>query len=312
MNRPETGSAPNRAAGAIGPLPLMPRRGDEAEGSMTGLIDIQDGPVGSAPLWHPPRNRSAGPRPLVVEIFGPAAAGKTTLAHALHRALEAAGCRSKLVASARPAERVGHGSGPEHAVRRTLIGPLSRAAKVFGAIAELRSQDVVGAQLLALLPPRTPLWRLRQRRYLARLDRALAADRSSAGVLILDQGYLSALCALAAMSGRAQAADTAGILVRGLDLMPAADLVVWVETPRAALEERLSDRLARQTPLERLFELDLPTTMEQARLADVVCGLLRARGCPVLQVSGRSQAQLDDAVLRASGAVCVLLAENAA
>jgi len=278
---------------------------------MADLTDIRDGAAGWAPARLPPADRAAGSRPIVVEIFGPAAAGKTTLAHALHRALEAAGCRSELVASARPAERAGHDPGPEPAVRRALVGPLSRAAKIFSAVAELRSQDVLGAQLLALLPPRTPLWQLRNRRYLARLDRALVADRPLADVLILDQGYLSALCSLAALSGLAQAVDVDGILMRGLDLISLADLVVWVETPRAALEERLRDRLARQSPLERLFELDLPTTMEQARLAETVGCLLRTRKRLVLEVLGFGRAQLDDAVLRASKAVCALIAEHA-
>lgn len=279
---------------------------------MTGLIDIRGGSAGSAPLRYPPMNRSADLRPVVVELFGPAASGKTTLAHALHLALEAAGCRSELVASARPAERAGNGSEPAHATRRRLTGPLSRAAKIFGAIAELGSQDAVGAQLLTLFPPRSPLSQLRHRRYLARLNRALAADRALAEILILDQGYLSALCSLAARSGLAQAADASSILTRALDLTPPADLVVWVETPRAALEERLGERLARQTPLERLFELDLSTTMEQARLADVVRGLLRARGRPVVQVLGLGPTQLDGAVRQALGAVGALLAEHAA
>jgi thymidylate kinase len=250
---------------------------------VAGLADIGDGRVASIPPRPPRQDSTAEARSLVVELFGPAGAGKTTFAHALHQALRAAGHRCEVVSSARPAERTG---APPASLRRLLVAPLSRASKVFGAVAELRSSDAAGERLLAQFPPRSPLSHLRSRRYLARLGQALSARRAPGTIVILDQGYLSALCSLAARSGLAAPGDADGRVAAALDLVPRADLVVWVETPGAVLRERLADRLARQAPAERLFEMDLATLAEQARLAEVLRRMMPMRGRAVLQVQG--------------------------
>ncbi|MGK7867600.1 hypothetical protein [Falsiroseomonas sp. E2-1-a20] len=237
--------------------------------------------------------------PVVVELFGPAAAGKTTFAQALRRALEATGHRAEVVSSARPAEH--EASRPGSALERMVVAPLSRATKIFGAVGELRSGDPVGVGLLALFPPRAPIVHLRSRRYLSRLHRTLSAHRAPGSIVILDQGYLSATCSLAARSGRAGRAEDG--LGAALDLVPPADLVVWVETPREIVQARLRERLARQSAAERLFELDLATLAEQARLTESLRRLMPRRGRAVLRVEGLPGPGRDQDVLRIAAAV---------
>ncbi|MGG5817780.1 AAA family ATPase [Falsiroseomonas sp. HW251] len=246
-------------------------------------------------------------RPFVVEVFGPAGAGKTTFAQALQQALQAGTRCSKLITSARPAERAGAGPGLQTAIRRSLIAPLSRASKVFGAIVGLGADDPVGERLLALFPARSAASRLRHRRYLGRLARAVAPQRAAGEIVILDQGYLSAVCSMAARSGLARAADREAVLTRALDIVPAADLIVWVETPPDLVLERLRHRLARQTAAERQFEPDLPTILDQGHLAKAVRCLVQARGSDELQVCGLGEA---GDVARVAGAVGARLAER--
>ncbi|MGG5887553.1 AAA family ATPase [Falsiroseomonas sp. HC035] len=266
---------------------------------MAGFPDITDEHVATIP-HHPVQQDAARDAwPVVVELFGPAAAGKTTFARALHRALEAAGHQAEVVSSARPAERPA--SRPTSSLDRMLVAPMSRAAKVFGALAELRCPDPVGVELLAMFPPRSRIGHLRSRRYLARMHQTLSARRAPGRVVILDQGYLSAICSLAARSGCAGRAE--GGLGAALDLVPPADLVVWVEAPREVVQARLRERLARQSAAERLFELDLATLMEQARLTDALRRLIARRGRAVLQVEGHPGPGPDQDVLRIAAAV---------
>ena len=55
-------------------------------------------------------------------------------------------------------------------------------------------------------------------------------------------------------------------LSRGLALIPRADLLVHVESPRPALEHRLQDRLSRRGVFERWYGNDLESWMRQAEL----------------------------------------------
>jgi RecA/RadA recombinase len=253
----------------------------------------------------------AGSRPFVVEVFGPAGAGKTTFAAALHRLLQSSGRPGEFVSSARPAERAAPANGCQRGMRDTLLAPLSRAAKAFGAVAALRTDDPVGAALLALFPPRGRISHLRHRRYLARLQRAWSAERPPGSVLVLDQGYLSALCSLAARRGLARAPGPAPLVARAIDLLPPPDLVVWMETPEAVVSERLARRLAGLPRAERLFELDLATLTDQARLARTVRQLLRDRACPMVEVRGCAPPGDETDVRAAADAVAALAVERA-
>lgn len=218
------------------------------------------------------RPEAAFDYPLLVEITGPATAGKSTLARVLADQLSGAGHPVTVVSSARPAELA-----PDHLRPSALGAALSRASKLFD-IAQHDANDDVGSRLLALMPPRHRLWTLRYRRYLAELGRAWTSARASGSIVIFDQAYLSAAVALAVLTREPAGGD----LDRALDLVPLPDLTVRLEVPRQVLERRLAARLARQGLLERLFELDVPTTLRQVDGSRDLAPLLAARGARLI------------------------------
>jgi thymidylate kinase len=236
---------------------------------------------------------------MIVELFGPPAAGKTTLAHALATALEKNGCSVELIVSSRPAER-----GPiqvERAralarCRAALAAPLSRAVKLVSAVPILlgAQNDDITANLMDLLPPRTLLWSVRYRRYLSLLSSSWESASASDRIVIFDQGFLTALCSLALL---AQSADR-GMIERGLGLIPRPNLLIHLDAPRETLEARIRERLRRQGAVERLFEFDLQTNLEQIETTNEVAQMLQEQGFRMMHVSCLDRGLLGEAVDR--------------
>ena len=184
---------------------------------------------------------------MIIELLGPPAAGKTTLAHALATALEKNGFDVQLIASSRPAE--GRSVQVERNrvlswCRTALAAPLSRAAKLVSAPALLAGarSDELTASLMDLMPPRTLLWSVRYRRFLSLLSRSWKMASTSDRIVIFDQGFLTALCSMALL---APSVDRS-VIVRGLALIPRPNLLVRLDAPRETLEARLRARLGRQ------------------------------------------------------------------
>jgi thymidylate kinase len=237
---------------------------------------------------------------MIVELFGPPAAGKTTLAHALATALEKDGCDVQLIASSRPAE-----CGPIQVestralsrCRAALAAPLSRAVKLVSAVPVLlpgaRSDELTGS-LMDLLPPRTLLWSVRYRRYLSLLSRSWKTASTSDRIVIFDQGFLTALCSLALL---ARSADRR-VIARGLELIPRPNLLIRLDAPREILEARLRERLRRQSTVERLFELDLQTNLQQIETTREVVHMLQEQGGRMMHVSCLDRRLLEEAVDR--------------
>jgi thymidylate kinase len=236
---------------------------------------------------------------MIVELFGPPAAGKTTLAHALATALEKNGCSVELIVSSRPAER-----GPiqvESArawarCRAALAAPLSRAVKLVSAVPILlgAQNDDITANLMDLLPPRTLLWSVRYRRYLSLLSSSWKSASTSDRIVIFDQGFFTALCSLALL---AQSADR-GTIERGLRLVPRPNLLIHLDAPRETLEARIRERLRRQGAVERLFEFDLQTNLEQIETTNEVAYMLQEQGAHMMHVSCLDRGLLEAAVDR--------------
>jgi hypothetical protein len=229
---------------------------------------------------------------MIIELFGPAAAGKTTLSRALEAALGASGRSVRIVASARPAERAsdetsGGGIG--------MTGFLTRSAKAAGVLPLLLSSRGSGEPLLqALLPPRNIFWSMRYARYLSNLQSSWTSARASEGICVFDQAYMSALCSLMVLSDKA----TSETVASALDAIPQPDILVRMEVPRGVLEDRLRRRLASQGRFERLFELDIEATLRQAEAAEGLDGLLRAKGRNPIRVCSVDHAGLERAVAR--------------
>jgi thymidylate kinase len=260
---------------------------------------LDHGAAARAPVQT--RRQPAGParRPapasqgsFIIELFGPPSAGKTTLAAALAKALEAQGLPVQLESSARPAER---GIAPDSGNPPHLSAAFSRAAKLIGALSAQFSgttSDPVTAGLLKAMPPKSWIRTVRIRRYLTNLHRSWRAAQTSNHIVIFDQGYMSALCSLALLSDPTDLRAMAG----GLDLAPAPDLLVRLDAPRQVLEARLADRIEKQSPLERLFEHDITTSLKKLTLAATVDAMLLERQQQMMRFSCLDSAGLDAAV----------------
>lgn len=162
---------------------------------------------------------------MIIELFGPPAAGKTTLAHALATALEKNGFDVQLIVSSRPAEPGSVRVESKRALswcRTALAPPLSRAAKFVGAAPVLLTGpriDELTASLMDLLPPRTLLRSVRIRRFLCLLSRSWKMASTVDRIVIFDQGFVTALCSMALL---ARSVDRSSI-ARALALISAPE-----------------------------------------------------------------------------------------
>jgi hypothetical protein len=227
---------------------------------------------------------------VIVELFGPPAAGKTTLARALAATLEENGLCAELILSSRPAERDPIRSGTKEAftsLRTGLLAPLIRAAKVVSAVPLMFPgvpSDPIVANLLNVLPPRNILWSIRFRRYLSRLCCSWRMARASDRIAIFDQGFVSALSSLALLS---RCADPSAV-TRGLELIPRPDILICLEAPRGLLELRLRERLGRQGVAEHLFELSLDENLQQIDVTRELAKILQQQGWPMTHVGSHA------------------------
>jgi hypothetical protein len=239
---------------------------------------------------------------MIIELFGPPGAGKTTFARALADRLREHGHATELMLSYRPAEHVTSSDPGAHGPARRQIAAtlrrLGRPVVEMLAIAGGRFADSnnVGSaiNLVRILPPCNVIWLVRLRQYLLRLSSSWHRASSADHIVLFDQAFVQAVCSLVLL-GRVK--DRA-LISHALDFVPNPDLLVRIEVPQEILEARLRDRERRQSAIERLLELDLGRNLELIGIVDQLHRLLRARGQPMASISSVDPVALGDAVER--------------
>jgi hypothetical protein len=113
-------------------------------------------------------------------------------------------------------------------------------------------------------------------------------------IVIFDQGFVTALCSMALL---ARSVDRSAIL-RGLALTPRPNLLIRLDAPREALEARLRARLDRQSAVERLFEVDLQTSLRQIETSREVAHIVQEQGGSMMHVSSLDRRLLEKSVDR--------------
>jgi hypothetical protein len=223
---------------------------------------------------------------MIVELFGPPASGKTTLAKALTAQLRERGHRAELILSYRPAERLPPSHGvpvPPRLRSSAVIWRLSRpiVEAVTTACHALNKDDLsLAGKLLRVLPARNVVWSIRLRQYIARLSRTWTRASEADHLVLFDQAFIQVVCSLVLL---ARASDET-LIAQALDLVPKSDILVRLGAPRDVLESRLRDRDRRQGTLERLLELDLQTNLDSVPIIDRLHDLLQAREREIVQV----------------------------
>lgn len=233
---------------------------------------------------------------MIVELFGPPGAGKTTFARTLVARLDAASIPTALLLSYRPAEEVnGLNSDRNHqaVVPLATLRRLSRpAVELLGATCrQFMHRSVVGTtgQLLTLMPPQEALWAIRLRQYLMRLERAWQSALGAGAVLLCDQGFLQAVASLLVLGTGNEPASLSSVL----GLLPAAGLRVRLDVPIEILIERLKRRYQEQGRFERLLELDLTRNLAFVPALTRLDAALGACGLLVLRVGCSNQAEME-------------------
>ena len=216
---------------------------------------------------------------MIIELFGPPAAGKTTFARALAARLREGGHPVELMLSYRPSENgdplaTGPASPLPMAVMRRFTRPAIEFLWTAGHMPGETGRTDTAAALLGILTPRSLLWSGRLRQYITRLDVAWRRAAQSKRTVIVDQGFVQAVCSLILL-GRSPQPDLAR---QALTLIPRADLLIRLAAPREVLRARLEARRQSQSWMEKLLELDTETNLSSIEIVETLTTMLEQQG----------------------------------
>jgi thymidylate kinase len=237
---------------------------------------------------------------MIIELFGPPGAGKTTFAHALTTRLRGNGRIVDLMLSYRPAECLSppapRPSGPSvgriAAVPRRLSRPLLEMLAIACHPLALSHDIGAAAGLMKILPPRNMAVALRLSQYILRLSHSWCRAAAVGHIVLFDQAFVQLICSLT-MLGRS---EDGSLMDRALDASPRADLLICLGAPPNTLAARLRDRGHKQSAIERLLEPDLDTNLKSVRIIDQLYRLLLDRGQSIICASSLDQQSLGQSV----------------
>jgi thymidylate kinase len=241
---------------------------------------------------------------MIIELFGPPGAGKTTFARALIARLRERGLYTELWLSYRPSEGLpvlnscgaSAGRDPAGRYQNAVMHRLGRPLGEMLTIARhpfANSRDVLtAARLVRLLPPTNIFASIKSGQYMVRLSHAWHEKSRAAHIVLFDQGFVQAVCSLALLAGVTNDASIAN----ALDQAPISDLLIRLEAPLELLKARLHERRRLQSTIEQLFEADLNTNLASVAMIDRLHKLLQQRDRPVLSASSLDQRSLSESV----------------
>jgi hypothetical protein len=250
---------------------------------------------------------------MIIELFGPPGAGKTTLSRALATRLREHGHLAELRLSYRPTERQAaldlrlasakrHRNVVMHRLTRPLAEVLAIMRRPFGNARDVKT----AAHLVSLLPPTSIFASIKNGQYLLRLSHSWREKCGVAHVVLFDQAFVQAVCSLALLTRVAD--DT--LIGNALDYAPKSDLLIRLVAPFEILRGRQNDRRSLQSTMEQLFEPDPKTSLASVPMFDRLHDLLLQRGRCVLSASSVDPRSLDESVDMISREVTSRLLKN--
>ena len=241
---------------------------------------------------------------MIVEFFGPAGAGKTHLAHALSDRLNARGYKAEVRLSYQPGARVLRldPGGFIEALHRITSGLIEVAAIAFRPIRNRRYFDLT-ARFIATLPLRRLTRLIRASQYILRLSRCWIVSSQADDIIIFDEAFVQVACSLALFSRRVGY----GALSEVLALAPKSDVIVRLDAPPDLLEQRLRDRLKKESLLERVFEAKIKKNLEAIPIFIRVDAWFREHAQPTLQLTSHNLETLRTSLDRVEEAVLAKL-----
>jgi AAA domain len=222
---------------------------------------------------------------MIIELFGPPGAGKTTFARNLATRLRATGQPVELIMSLRPVETIGaagdaRSASPPWPVIRRLARPAVEFLAGMRPVCEGSPKTSIVSELFHFLPPRSFVWSVRMRQYLLRLEHSWRAAERSYATVIVDQGFVQAICSLVLLCR----APTATGIEKALALIPKADQWLHLDAPWEVLRARLEARRRSLSWIERRFELDLEGSFRSIEILNMLDSILRLREPRIAEV----------------------------